>query len=78
MSNTTSTTQESPVKKFRNGLISVAVWATENNGKTYHNITSQVQYKDGDDFKTKKSLSPSEALEVAQLYQQAYAWVSTQ
>jgi hypothetical protein len=44
----TNNTDNKPVKQFRIGLISAAVWRREAGGNTFHSVTIDRSYKDED------------------------------
>ena len=44
----TNNTNNKPVKQFRIGLISAAVWRREAGGNTFHSVTIDRSYKDED------------------------------
>ncbi|TWT48921.1 hypothetical protein [Botrimarina hoheduenensis] len=74
MTNQTLTTNE-PVARFKDGLVEIAIWQndTENGRPFYSTSAIQRSYKDkSGDYQVTSSLSGTQLLQAARLYQQAY------
>jgi hypothetical protein len=56
MSNETQTSKP-PIKKFRVGDITANIWERTTDKGTFHNVTLERSYKDGDDWKSTGSFS---------------------
>lgn len=70
-------TGNAPILKFQDGLIEIAVFAnTTDNGATVYNYQISRSYQDGSTWKQTTSLSGTEPLVAAALYQRAYAAVA--
>ncbi|MDQ0316418.1 hypothetical protein [Amorphus orientalis] len=70
---------DKPVKKFRIGYVEAAIWENEGNGdRTFHNVTLQRKYRDGDDVKNTNSFAHADLLNAARLLQKCEAWISDQ
>jgi hypothetical protein len=68
-----------PIKKFRDGTLSVDIWANTYEGKVKYSITTQKVYKtEAGEWKTTPSLSHQDALRVSKLLGLAYEWVVQQ
>jgi hypothetical protein len=65
-----------PVAKFRHGGIELAVWPNQTEGGTMYNTTITNSYKDGEEWKTSTSFSPTDLLVVAELSRQAFAKIA--
>lgn len=62
-----------PIAKARDGLLEVAVFENENaEGKKYLSYSHSRSYRDGDVWKKTTSLTGTQPLAVAQLYEKAY------
>jgi hypothetical protein len=71
--------KEEPVKRFRIGFVTVAVWKNNSGDSTFYNVTLQVRYKDeAGDWQDSKSLSTDQLLNAAKCLQRAEAWISEQ
>ncbi len=71
----------SPAHKIRFSNLQVAIWRNVNRdkGTVWYSIDPVRSYKDGDEtWKETSSLSPDDALIMAELLRQAFAWVSKQ
>jgi len=53
-----------PEKTIKCGGIQLAIWANETSKGTFHSITIDKSYKDGDNWKHTKSLKPSDLVKV--------------
>lgn len=62
-----------PVKKFRCGNVTVAVWKNEE----FHSVTLQKSYKDGEEWKNTDSLSSGDILNAMKALERAEAYIST-
>ena len=65
-----------PKLKLRDGRLTATVWentiTTDDGEETRISIDLVRNYKDGDDWKTSSSFSPTELLKVARLAERAY------
>lgn len=69
-----------PAHKLRDGCLQVVIWRnTSTGGQTYYSLTPQRSYKDGDDtWRETDSLNADDALPMAELLREAYAWIKMQ
>ena len=63
-----------PVKKFRVGNVTVAVWKNEE----FHSVTLQKSYKDGEEWKNTDSLSGGDILNAMKALERAEGYIATQ
>ena len=63
-----------PVKKFRVGNVTVAVWKNED----FHSVTLQKSYKDGEEWKNTDSLSGGDILNAMKALERAEGYIATQ
>ena len=63
-----------PVKKFRVGFVTVAVWKNED----FHSVTLQKSFKDGDEWKNTDSFNHADLLNTAKALERAEEWISQQ
>ena len=63
-----------PVKKFRVGNVTVAVWKNED----FHSVTLQKSYKDGEEWKNTDSLSSGDILNAMKALERAEGYIATQ
>ena len=63
--NEAAETKNPPVGKVRVGLITASIWENTNDKGTFHNVTFERRYKDGDQWKTSHSYSFSDLLDLA-------------
>ena len=63
-----------PVKKFRVGNVTVAVWKNED----FHSVTLQKSYKDGEEWKNTDSLSGGDILNAMKALERAETFISAQ
>jgi hypothetical protein len=49
--NKTAKQQRKPAKTFRVGLLSASVWENETDNGTFHSVTLERAYKDGEEWK---------------------------
>jgi hypothetical protein len=70
----------SPAQKLRDGCLQVVIWRnTSTSGQTYYSLTPQRSYKAGDDtWKETDGLNADDALPMAELLREAYAWIRMQ
>jgi hypothetical protein len=63
-----------PVKKFRVGNVTVAVWKNDD----FHSVTLQKSYKDGEEWKNTDSLSSGDILNAMKALERAEAFIAVQ
>ena len=73
-------TNQTPVKEYRSGALSVAIWRneTQENGKTIvkHSVKPQKRYRDDKgNWVDSAYLFPTELLKMAVLLQKAYEFI---
>lgn len=54
-----------PVAKVRIGLITASIWEKKTDKGTFHNVTFERRYKDGDEWKTTHGYNTGDLLELA-------------
>ena len=64
-SNEAAETKNPPVAKIRVGLVTASIWANTNDKGTFHNVTFERRYKDGDQWKTSHSYNTGDLLDLA-------------
>ena len=71
---------QSPAHKIQDGCLKVCIWRNTNTeGKTFYSLTPQRSYKAGDDtWRETDSLGADDALAMAELLREAYAWIKMQ
>lgn len=70
------TSGNKPLQVFRHRGISASVFENESkNGSTFHSVTLQRTYKDGDEFKHTSSFSRDEIPVARHLLQQAWEFI---
>jgi hypothetical protein len=68
-----------PVKKFRNGAISVDIWQNSNEKGNFYSFSIQKVYKnDKDEWATTNNFSPVDGLKLSHLLKLANDWVVQQ
>jgi hypothetical protein len=68
MSNTNNAVAEpkkGPVEKIRVGLITASIWENKTEKGTFHNVTFERRYKDGDQWKSSHSYNADDLLALA-------------
>jgi hypothetical protein len=70
----------SPAHKIRVGNLHVTIWRnTSEKGNTFYTLDPARSYKNGDEtWKESTSLGQDDALIMAELLRQAWAWISRQ
>jgi hypothetical protein len=63
--NEAAETKNPPVGKVRVGLITASIWANKTDKGTFHNVTFERRYKDGDQWKSSHSYNTGDLLELA-------------
>ena len=71
---------QSPAHKLRDGCLQICIWRNTNTeGKTFYSLTPQRSYRQGDDtWRETDSLNADDALPMAELLREAYAWIRMQ
>lgn len=69
-----------PAHKLRDGTLQVVIWRnTSTSGQTYYSLTPQRSFKSSDDtWRETDSLNADDALPMAELIREAYAWIRMQ
>ncbi len=69
-----------PVHKLRDGCLQVCIWRNiSTDGKSFYSLTPQRSYKSGDDtWRETDNLNADDALPMAELLREAYAWIKMQ
>ena len=72
--------QNGPAHTVKDGCLKVAIWRnTSTSGQTYYSLTPQRSYRNGDDtWRETDSLNADDALPMAELLREAYAWIKNQ
>ena len=74
-----STRKNRPQKELRMGRIKALIWRNERqDGHSVHNVTFSRLYRDGEAWKESTSFGRDDCLLVAQVAQQATAWMYAQ
>ena len=68
----TTTTNQKPAAKLRDGAIVAALWKKEGEHGVFFNTTIARTYKEGDTYKETNSFSGSELLRVSRIAAKAY------
>ena len=63
--NEVTETKTPPVGKVRVGLITASIWANQTDKGTFHNVTFERRYKDGDQWKSSHSYNADDLLALA-------------
>jgi hypothetical protein len=63
--NEAAETKNPPVAKVRVGLITGSIWENKTDKGTFHNVTFERRYKDGDQWKSSHSYNSGDLLELA-------------
>ena len=63
--NEAAETKNPPVAKVRVGLITASIWENTNDKGTFHNVTFERRYKDGDQWKSSHSYNADDLLALA-------------
>ena len=63
--NETAETKNPPADKVRVGLITASIWENTNDKGTFHNVTFERRYKDGDQWKSSHSYNADDLLALA-------------
>lgn len=67
---------DKPVKKFRIGLVQVAVWKNDGTNNSFYSVTLQRSYKDGEEYKNTEQLGAADLLNAAKLLERAEQYIS--
>ena len=63
--NEAAETKNPPVGKVRVGLITASIWENKTEKGTFHNVTFERRYKDGDQWKSSHSYNADDLLALA-------------
>ena len=63
--NEAAETKNPPVGKVRVGLITASIWENKTDKGTFHNVTFERRYKDGDQWKSSHSYNADDLLALA-------------
>jgi hypothetical protein len=63
--NETAQTNNPPIGKVRVGLITASIWKKQTDKGTFHNVTFERRYKDGDQWKSSHSYNADDLLALA-------------
>jgi hypothetical protein len=61
----TAEPKKTPVDKVRIGLITASIWENTNDKGTFHNVSFERRYKDGDQWKSTHSYGFNDLLDLA-------------
>jgi hypothetical protein len=68
-----------PVKRFRIGYLTAAIWKNRSGDNTFYNVTLQSRYKDDDgQWQDSASLSHHDLLNAAKVLTRCEAWIAEQ
>ena len=70
--NEATETKNPPVGKVRVGLITASIWANKTEKGTFHNVTFERRYKDGDQWKSSHSYNADDLLALAKAADMAH------
>lgn len=71
--------QNEPIKRFRIGLVTAAVWKNKPGDTVFYNVTLQARYKnDGGEWQDSNSLSTDQLLNAAKVLTRAEAYIAEQ
>ena len=62
--NEAAETKNPPVAKVRVGLITASIWENKTDKGTFHNVTFERRYKDGDQWKSSHSYNTGDLLDI--------------
>jgi len=71
----TTTTTQQPIHSIRLGRLKAAIWANTTPKGVRYSVTLDRTFRDGEDYKTSRSLDRRDLLPAAWLTQQALAWM---
>ena len=63
--NETAEAKNPPADKVRVGLITASIWENQTEKGTFHNVTFERRYKDGDQWKSSHSYNADDLLALA-------------
>lgn len=70
---------QEPIKRFRIGYLTAAVWKNKSGDSTFYNVTLQARYKDEQgEWQDSTSLAHHDLLNAAKVLTRAEAWISEQ
>ena len=70
---------QQPAYKLNDGPLRVTIWRNTTDKGTFYSMTPSRGYKNGDDiWKETESLNSDDALPMAELLREAYAWIKAQ
>ena len=61
----TAEPKKAPAEKIRVGLITASIWENTNDKGTFHNVSFERRYKDGDQWKSTHSYGFNDLLDLA-------------
>ena len=64
-----------PVHTIRIGRIRAAIWSNSSEKGTWHNVTFERNYKDGEDWKSSDAFGRDDLLVLAKLADLAHTWI---
>lgn len=68
-----------PVKKFKIGLVTAAIWKNEAGDKTFYTVTLQVGYKDAEGkWQSGDNLNADQLLNAAWCLTKCNSWIAEQ
>ena len=63
--NETAQQDKGPKEKVRVGMTTINIWENKTDNGTFHNVTFERRYKDGDQWKSSHSYNTGDLLELA-------------
>jgi hypothetical protein len=67
-----------PIHELRIGLVRAAIWQNEGTNGSWHSVTFERLYKEGDDWRSTGSFGRDDLLVLSKLSDQAHTWVVAQ
>ena len=64
-----------PANEVRIGLVRAAIWRNEGESGTWHNVTFERLYKDGEEWKSSSSFGRDDLLVLAKVADRAHTWI---
>jgi hypothetical protein len=75
---TTEAATNKPVMRFRNRLVTAAVWQNAVSDGVMHTVTFDRAYRVGDDWRTSTSFAAQDLVALAKVALEAHTWISRQ